>query len=77
MIKGHATNVVGKLVCRGGQIAGVTSDVTATKASDTSWEELTITFTPTEVGIVEIEVWGIYSAGTSTVTVDDMTISQA
>jgi len=77
MIKGHATNVAGKLVCRGGQLAGVPSDVTATKADDTSWEELTITFTPTEAGVIEIEVWGIYSAGTSTVTVDDMTISQA
>ena len=77
MIKGHATNVVGKLVCRGGQLAGVPSDVTATKADDVNWEELTITFTPTEAGVIEIEVWGIYSAGTSTVTVDDMTISQA
>lgn len=77
MIKGHATNVAGKLVCRGGQLAGVTSNVTATKADDTSWEELTITFTPTEAGVIEIEVWGWYVAGTSTVTVDDMTISQA
>jgi parallel beta-helix repeat protein len=77
MIKGHATNVAGKLVCRGGQLAGVPSDVTATKADDTSWEELTITFTPTEAGVIEIEVWAYYSAGTSTVTVDDMTISQA
>ena len=77
MIKGNATNVAGKLVCRGGQLAGVPSDVTATKADDVNWEELTITFTPTEAGVIEIEVWGIYSAGTSTVTVDDMTISQA
>jgi len=77
MIKGHATNVAGKLVCRGGQLAGVPSDVTATKADDTSWEELTITFTPTETGVIEIEVWAYYVAGTSTVTVDDMTISQA
>jgi len=77
MIKGHATNVAGKLVCRGGQLAGVPSDVTATKADDTSWEELTITFTPTEAGVIEIEVWAYYVAGASTVTVDDMTISQA
>lgn len=77
MIKSHATNIAGKLVCRGGQIAGVTNDVTATKASDTDWEELTIQFTPTEAGVVEIEVWGYYVAGTGTVTVDDMTISQA
>jgi hypothetical protein len=77
MIKGHATNVAGKLVCRGGQLAGVPSDVTATKADDTSWEELTITFTPTEAGVIEIEAWAYYVAGVSTVTVDDMTISQA
>ena len=77
MIKGHATNVAGKLVCRGGQLAGVPSDVTATKADDVNWEELTITFTPTEAGVIEIETWAYYSAGASTVTVDDMTISQA
>lgn len=77
MKKDHATNVVGKLVCRGGQIAGVSNDVTATKASDTNWEELTITFTPTEAGVVEIDAWAYYSAGNSNVYVEDMTITQA
>jgi hypothetical protein len=75
--KDHATNVGAKLVCRGGQIAGVASDVTDTKADDTDWEELEITFTPTEAGVVEIEAWAYYVAGNSNVYVDDVTIAQA
>ncbi len=79
--KDHATNVVGKLVCPGGQIAGVASDVVATKANDTNWEELTISLSgasqPTEAGVIEIEAWAEYSAGNSNVYVEDMTISQA
>lgn len=75
--KGHATNIGAKLVCPGGQIAGVSSDVVATKANDTSEEELEITFTPTEAGVVEIEAWAYYVAGHSTVIVDAMTITQA
>lgn len=77
VLKGHATNVVGKLICRGGQLAGVSSDVVTTKANDTSWEELTITFTPTEAGVIEIVGSTEYSAGNSTVTFEDMTITQA
>jgi hypothetical protein len=71
------TGLTMRLVCKGGQIAGVTSDVVSamTAAADT-WEELTITFTPTEVGVVEItaEAWG---GTTFSGWVDDMTISQA
>lgn len=76
-LKGHATNIGAKLVCRGDQIAGVAADVVATKANDTSEEELTITFTPTEAGVVEIEAWAYYVAGHSTVIVDALTITQA
>jgi len=75
--KSHATDVVGKLVCRGGQLAGVAADVVATKASDTSYEELTITFTPTEAGVIEIEAWAYYVTATGSVVVEDMTITQA
>lgn len=75
----HATDIGAKLVCRGGQIAGVVSDVTATKTADTDWEELTITFTPTEAGVIEIEVWGYWLANTAdeSVYIDDITITQA
>jgi hypothetical protein len=71
------TGLTMRLVCKGGQIAGVTSDVvdSMTAAADT-WAEQTITFTPTEVGVVEItaEAWG---GTTFSGWVDDMTISQA
>lgn len=77
MKKSHATNIGGKLVCRGKQIAGVDSDVVATKANDTDWEQLTITFTPTEVGVVEIECWAFYSADNGDVYIEDMSIGQA
>ena len=71
------TGLTMRLVCKGGQIAGVTNDVTTSMAAAAdTWEELTITFTPTEVGVVEIiaEAWG---GTTYSGWVDDMTISQA
>lgn len=75
--KGHATDIGARLVCKGGQIAGVDDDVYVTKADDTSEEELTITFTPTEAGVVEIEAWAYYITGHSTVIVDALTVTQA
>jgi hypothetical protein len=65
-----------RLVCKGGQIAGVTSDVVSALTTTNAWEEETITFTPTETGVVEItaEAWG---GTTFSGWVDDMTISQA
>ena len=75
--KDHATNVAARIICRGGQIGGVASDVTATKASDTNWEQLTLQFTPNEVGVVEIELESWYVAGNSNVYVDTVAITQA
>ena len=77
--KSHATYVGAKLVCRGKQIVGVETDVIATKADDTNWENVQITFTPTAAGVVEIEAW-VYSTGQyaqNYVYIDDMTITQA
>lgn len=65
-----------RLVCKGGQIAGVPNDVTASVTATNTWEQETITFTPTEAGVVEIiaEAWG---GTTFSGWVDDMSISQA
>jgi hypothetical protein len=70
------TDLTMRLVCKGGQIAGVDSDVvdSMTAAADT-WAEQTITFTPTEVGVVEITAEA-YGGTTFSGWVDDMTISQ-
>ena len=50
------TGLTMKLVCKGGQIAGIASDVSAsmTYAADL-WESVSITLTPTETGVVELE----------------------
>jgi hypothetical protein len=71
------TGLTMRLVCKGGQIAGVTSDVvdSMTAAADT-WAEQTITFTPTEVGVVEITAEA-FGGTTFSGWVDDLTISQA
>lgn len=79
--KDHATDVVGSLVIRGGQLAGIDTDVkTDFSTADTNWHELTLTTTatPTEKGTIEVEFWGYYSAGNSNVYLGDITeISQA
>ena len=65
------TGISAQLVCEGGQINGVDNDVTEsmTAAQDT-WEELSISFTPTETKTVEIlaKAWG---GTTYSVYVDD------
>jgi hypothetical protein len=62
---------------KGGQIAGVPNDITSyvTSTLDT-WQQVTLTFTPTEVGVVDIsaECWG---GSSYTGYVDDLTIIQA
>lgn len=62
---------------KGGQIAGVPNDITSYMTSTIDlWEQVTLTFTPTEVGVVEIfaECWG---GSTFTGYIDDLTIIQA
>jgi hypothetical protein len=70
------TGLTASLVCRGLQIEGVDADVgsSMTVAADT-YEQLTILFTPTVAGVVNIEMvlyGGLYSA-----IVDDLTFAQA
>lgn len=59
------------------QIAGVSSDVLSpmTAIADT-WEEVTLTFTPTANGVVKIQVY-CYGGSTYNGYVDDLTITQA
>lgn len=75
----HATDIGAKLMIQANEIAGVSADVTATKAADTNWEELTITFTPTVAGVAQIYVQGYWLANLAdeSIYVDDVTITQA
>lgn len=71
------TGINGRLICKGGQIAGVPDSVYANMtAAANTWEQLTIQFTPTEPGVVEIEAhaWG---GTTYSVWVDDLSITQS
>jgi hypothetical protein len=71
------TGLTGNLVCKGGQIAGVASAISETMtAAANTWEQLTITFTPSEAGVVEIESQ-FYGGTTYNGYVCDMSISQA
>jgi hypothetical protein len=76
------TDILGALVCRVGQIAWSdgTADVkTNMGTADADWHEVTITFTPTAAGVVEIEAWAWWVASTAdeSVYIEDMTITQA
>lgn len=61
---------------KGGQIAGVPNDITSymNAAADT-WEQVTLSFTPTEVGVVEI-LAECYGGSTYTAYVDDLSVTQ-
>jgi hypothetical protein len=65
-----------ELICRGRQLAGVDSDVTddISVGIDT-WEQLSVTFTPSEVGVIEVSVlvWG--GSASYAVFIDDVGVS--
>lgn len=71
------TGLTMSLCCPANQLSGITSDVVSSMtAAANTWEEITITFTPTEAGTVEI--FALAYGGTSyNGYVDDMTITQA
>ena len=71
------TGLTMRLVCPAGQISGVTTDVyTDMTAAANTWETVTITFTPTKAGAVDIYA---YAFGGSTYSgyVCNLTASQA
>ena len=71
-----ATTVTGTLRCRGGQLAGISADVTASSAAaiDT-WEALTLTFTPTEAGVLEFDFL-MYGAASVDLFIHDFSAEQ-
>jgi hypothetical protein len=77
MKKSHATNCNGRLRIKGGQITGYSSNLTATLADNTNWQQLTITFTPTDAGVFEVEALAEYVTANANVYIDNITVSQA
>jgi len=76
--KDHATNIGASIYVEDEiyNIDGVVAAETI-KADDTSWEELTLTFTPTEAGVVQVYAKTWYAAGHSSAYVGSVTITQA
>jgi hypothetical protein len=69
------TAITGKLVCKARQLAGITDDVIATTtAAANTWEQLSITVTPTETGVIEV-VAQAFGGTTYSVFVDDVMTS--
>ena len=78
--KKSGTGIAGGLRVRAGQVAWSdgTSDITVTCPNNTSRNQVTLQFTPTEAGVVEIEAGAWYVSSTShTVIIDDIAITQA
>ena len=75
--KDHATNVGCKIRVEDAiyNLPGV-SAASATAANNTSWQELTITFTPTASGIVPIWFDSFYIAGNSNTYLGSITVTQ-
>lgn len=70
------TTVTGTFRCRGGQLAGVSSDVTASSAAAAdTWEALTLTFTPTETGVMEFDFL-MYGATSEDLFIHDFSVEQ-
>jgi hypothetical protein len=71
------TGLTMRLVCPGGQITGVTNDVSSdmTAAADT-WETVTITFTPTKAGAVDVYAYA-FGGTTFSGFVCNLTANQA
>ena len=78
--KKSGTGVAGALRCRYGQInwSDAAQDIIVNCPDNTSRNQVTLQFTPTEAGVVEVEALAWYvSSTTQTVIVDDIAISQA
>ncbi|MGB3973111.1 MAG: hypothetical protein WBL58_02995, partial [Peptococcia bacterium] len=78
--KKSGTGIAGALRCRYGQItwSDAAQDIIVTCPNDTSRNQVTLEFTPTAAGVVEIEAGAWYvSATNQTIIVDDIEISQA
>ncbi len=71
-----SSSITGKLHVRGGQIGGPASDTETAISGSAAYEQVTVTWTPTIDGVVEIEALA-YGGTTLNVYVDDFTATQA
>lgn len=76
-VQRSSTNIGAQLLCRGGQSDGVTSDLTAVaSAAINTWEQLTITASPTQNAVLEFELQSWQATGAGNAFFSDAAISQ-
>jgi hypothetical protein len=69
--------MVGTFRARGGQLAGVASDVTASSsAAIDTWQQLQLVFTPTETGVMDLD-FTVYGVTSQDLFIHDFTVVQA
>jgi hypothetical protein len=75
--KSHATNIAGRLEVKRGII--LASDATTTIPSDTNWNTVSVTFTPTADGPIEVyfELWSTASTESVYVNPESLTVTVA
>lgn len=67
--------LTGRLVCKGGQLTGIAEVIASMSGSAGTWEQLSMSFTPTEAGTAWVEAQ-FFGGTTYTGTIDDLEISQ-
>lgn len=73
--KNHATNVGALIFVESDVLNGVTETQDA-KADDTSWEQLSISFTPTQAGVIPVFLRAWVGAAIDSVFVGSITVTQ-
>lgn len=75
-VKRSNTGISARLFMLGNQISGASSDIIATASGSANvYEQLSISFTPTEIGVVDIDLQ-TYGGTSFSAWFDDMTITQ-
>jgi hypothetical protein len=68
--KNDSTGINGKLVALGGTGEIISNTLSGTLASNTNWQELSISFTPHTSGMLDLQVWAEFVLSTYTVYYD-------
>jgi hypothetical protein len=76
-VRRTTTNLPVKFYVFGGTLKGVNYNEVTASGSANTWEELVLTFTPTEAGLAKIMVSTYYTTTAGSVFVDDFSITQA
>ena len=72
-----STSMVGTFRAKGGQLTGITNDVTSSSsAAINTWQQLQLVFTPTETGVMDLD-FTVYGVTSADLFIHDFTVVQA